>query len=243
MSTAAEPHAAATGSTGAQKSLVALMLALTFSTGVIDATGYLGLDRVFTGNMTGNVVVLGMGIAGWDSLPVIGPLIAFGGFGLGAMAGGRVLRSVASGWHRQSTVVFLGVALLLAIIAVVAATDAHSPGITGQYLITAGLGVAMGAQAATARQIGVKDVTTVVVTSTLAGLAADSPLAGRVAQPWVRRALAVVLISLGALFGAVCVHVQLGIGPGISALITLVVATIGHRATLSGRAAASAVTA
>ncbi|MDX6323371.1 MAG: hypothetical protein QOF52_3229, partial [Propionibacteriaceae bacterium] len=30
-----------------------LMLALTFSTGIIDAVGYLGLDKVFTGNMTG----------------------------------------------------------------------------------------------------------------------------------------------------------------------------------------------
>ena len=33
-----------------------LMLALTFTTGIVDAVGYLGLDRVFTGNMTGNVV-------------------------------------------------------------------------------------------------------------------------------------------------------------------------------------------
>jgi hypothetical protein len=36
------------------------MLALTSSTGiVVDAVGYLGLDQVFTGNMTGNVVVPG----------------------------------------------------------------------------------------------------------------------------------------------------------------------------------------
>ena len=35
-----------------------LMLALAFSTGVIvDAAGWLGLDRVFPGNMTGNVAV------------------------------------------------------------------------------------------------------------------------------------------------------------------------------------------
>jgi uncharacterized membrane protein YoaK (UPF0700 family) len=30
------------------------MLALTFSTGIGDAVGYLSLDRVFTGNMTGS---------------------------------------------------------------------------------------------------------------------------------------------------------------------------------------------
>jgi uncharacterized membrane protein YoaK (UPF0700 family) len=36
-----------------------LMMVLTFTTGIIDAVGYLGLDRVFTANMTGNVVILG----------------------------------------------------------------------------------------------------------------------------------------------------------------------------------------
>ena len=41
-----------------------LMMALTFVTGVVDAVGYLGLDKVFTGNMTGNIVILAMGLAG-----------------------------------------------------------------------------------------------------------------------------------------------------------------------------------
>ena len=43
---------------------LSLMLALTFTTGINDAVGYLGLDKVFTGNMTGNVVILGMALAG-----------------------------------------------------------------------------------------------------------------------------------------------------------------------------------
>ena len=58
-----------------------LMLALTFSTGIIvDAVGYLGLDRVFTGNMTGNVAVPGMAPAGGDDLPIAGPALALAGF-------------------------------------------------------------------------------------------------------------------------------------------------------------------
>jgi len=85
-----------------------LMLALTFSTGVIDAVGYLGLDRVFTGNMTGNVVILGMGLLGVDHLPVIGPLVALACFMGGAVAAGRVLRPIPSGWSGRSTTV-LGV--------------------------------------------------------------------------------------------------------------------------------------
>lgn len=45
------------------------MLVLTFSTGMVDAIGYLGFDKVFTGNMTGNVVILGMGLAGAEDTP------------------------------------------------------------------------------------------------------------------------------------------------------------------------------
>ena len=69
-----------------------LMLALTFSTGVIDAVGYLGLDNVFTGNMTGNVVLLGMAFAGGADLPVLRPALALLFFMLGAALAGRMLR-------------------------------------------------------------------------------------------------------------------------------------------------------
>jgi uncharacterized membrane protein YoaK (UPF0700 family) len=63
-----------------------LMLALTFSTGmIVDAVGYLGLDRVFSGNMTGNAAVAGMAPAGGDDLPIAGPALALAGF-TGALA-------------------------------------------------------------------------------------------------------------------------------------------------------------
>ena len=44
--------------------LARALLVLTFSTGLVDAVSYLGLGRVFTANMTGNIVLLGFGIAG-----------------------------------------------------------------------------------------------------------------------------------------------------------------------------------
>ena len=84
-----------------------LMMALTFSTGIIDAVGYLGLDRVFTGNMTGNVVILGMALLGADGLPIVGPTVALGGFVLGAIVAGRTLRTVPSGWASRSTSLFI----------------------------------------------------------------------------------------------------------------------------------------
>ena len=49
-----------------------LVLVLTFPTGVIDTVRYPGRDRVLTGNVTGNVVILAMAITGAVALPTAG---------------------------------------------------------------------------------------------------------------------------------------------------------------------------
>src|SRR3954469_12825678 len=68
--------------------LARALLVLTFSTGLVDAVSYLGLGRVFAANMTGNVVLLGFGIAGSSGLPVIAPLVSLMAFLAGAVIGG-----------------------------------------------------------------------------------------------------------------------------------------------------------
>lgn len=50
-----------------------LVLALTFATGVVHVVGYLRLDQVFVGNVTGNVVILGMPTVRGTGLSVLGP--------------------------------------------------------------------------------------------------------------------------------------------------------------------------
>jgi uncharacterized membrane protein YoaK (UPF0700 family) len=71
-----------------QHPLARALLVLTFTTGIVDAVSYLGLGRVFTANMTGNIVFLGFGIAGSGGLPVVAPLVSLGSFLLGAGGGG-----------------------------------------------------------------------------------------------------------------------------------------------------------
>jgi len=43
--------------------LARALLVLTFTTGLVDAVSYLGLGRVFTANMTGNIVLAYVPIA------------------------------------------------------------------------------------------------------------------------------------------------------------------------------------
>jgi uncharacterized membrane protein YoaK (UPF0700 family) len=206
---------------------LALMLALTFSTGVIDAVGYLGLDKVFTGNMTGNVVILGMAIAGAEGLPIVGPIIALLAFMVGAAISGRTLRKRPAGWSERNTVLFgiVGVILLAAALTTLLVTDRPE---WVNLTITGTLGLAMGVQAGAARHIGVADVTTVVVTSTIVGLAFDSSLGGGGNTRWIRRALAIALIGVGAGVGALLVHVHLGAGMLLAAVITIVASVLGH---------------
>src|SRR5947199_2057489 len=71
-----------------QHPLARALLVLTFTTGLVDAVSYLGLGRVFTANMTGNVVLLGFGIAGSGGLPVLAPIISLIAFLIGAVVGG-----------------------------------------------------------------------------------------------------------------------------------------------------------
>lgn len=206
-----------------------LMLALTFSTGVVDAVGYLGLDRVFTGNMTGNVVILAMAIADPSSkLPIIGPVIALACFLIGAAIAGRVFKGLKAGWYPRTTVLLSCVAVLLGVAAVFAFVVAQRPEPL-DLAITGAMGLSMGTQAGSARHIGVADVTTVVVTSTLVGLAFDSRFGGgKDKHPWARRAGAILLIGAGAASGALLLHLgTIGFGLLLAALITAVVVVLG----------------
>lgn len=206
-----------------------LMLALTFSTGVLDAVGYLGLDRVFTANMTGNVVILGMALLGGDNLPILGPIVALAGFMTGALISGRTLRLTTSGWNRRTTALLIGVSAVMAVVAALLLSGLNPR--TSETLtvaITGTLAVAMGVQAATARHLNVKDVPTVVVTSTITGLAADSRLGAGTHPFWGRRLAAVGLIMAGAAVGAGFVQFHLGFGVLLTSLLTLGVALLGR---------------
>jgi uncharacterized membrane protein YoaK (UPF0700 family) len=205
-----------------------LMLTLTFSTGVVDAVGYLGLDRVFTGNMTGNVVLLGMAVAGGTSLPIVRPALALVFFMLGAAGAGRALRRAPEGWsHRTSRVLVTLAFGLWALVAFAAVAPVQGNEVYGS-IVTSALALLMGTQAATAKRLKVAEITTVVVTSTITGLASDSRLAGGKSAFWARRALAIALIMLGAVAGAAAVHVHLWLGLAISAALASAVALTGH---------------
>ena len=178
------------------------LLLLTTSTGAIDATSYLALDRVFTGNMTGNVLFLGFAVVGVPGIPFLNNAVALGGFVLGSIVGGRIVgRTHPVGLPLSSSWILAVGAALLGGLGVFWAIVGDLPE-ASLLAVTAILGSVMGAQVSAVKPIGNSDVTTIVVTNTVANLARDSRLAGGSGQRWIPRLLAIVAMGAGAALGA-----------------------------------------
>lgn len=186
------------------------LLVLTVATGAIDAVSYLALDRVFTGNMTGNVLFIGFGLVGVPGIPVLNNLVALLTFMLGAAVAARVTRRRAGSARlpRSSLVLLvIGTVLVLGLsVAWILVGAISTPLMIG---ITGVLALLLGAQAAAVKHIGIRDLSTVVVTMTMVNLSADSRMAGGRGAAWFRRLAAIVTMGLGAL-GSAAVTLQLG---------------------------------
>jgi uncharacterized membrane protein YoaK (UPF0700 family) len=207
-----------------------LLIVLTVVTGLVDAVSYLKLGHVFVANMTGNVVLLGLAVGGISEFSVAVSLTAIGSFLLGALTGGRLGSS--TGEHRGR---FLALATYAQVSAVGAAfvlslaSSDVSGGITAYALVVL-LAFAMGLQNATARRLGVPDLTTTVLTLTFTGLAADSNFAGGTNPNIGRRLLATAAMFIGASLGAVLIlHVSVSAALAVAVALLLFNAIVGYR--------------
>jgi uncharacterized membrane protein YoaK (UPF0700 family) len=178
----------------------ALLVALTFVAGAVDATSYLGLGRVFTANMTGNMILLGLGAGRIQGLDVLRSGTAFLGFAIGAAIGARILGRTASPeiWHRRVTVALGIETVLLGAFAVGwlwMSAEPQRPWLEALIAFSAG---AMGIQSAAAQRLAVASVSTTFVTGTLTSVITQLALFGHPTTGWPLRAGVVLALTLGA---------------------------------------------
>ena len=207
-----------------------VLLAMTAVSGIVDAVSFIALGHVFTANMTGNIVFLGFAIGGVAGLSVWRSLLALAFFMSGAVLGGCMTRTMDAQDPGSTPVHALAVETILLWVA-----SAVSIGFRAPYedhklklaLIIALTAVVMGLRNAVVRKLGVPDLTTTVLTLTVAGIAADSSLAGGDNPRWARRAASVVAMLTGAIAGtsmlAYSMAVPLfvcGVMTGICALVS-----------------------
>jgi uncharacterized membrane protein YoaK (UPF0700 family) len=185
-----------------------LLLLLSVTTGLVDAISVLGLGKVFTANMTGNIVFLGfatVGTPGFRIAPYLAAIIAFLiGAGIAGWTGKAQAGQPLRRWLLLASITEAGSLWIAAVVAIGfdVATQSPEPSL---FAIIALTGLAMGFRNATIRQLKIPDLTTTVLTLTLTGLAADSSVAGGNNPNWQRRIGGVVAIFAGAALGAVLV--------------------------------------
>jgi len=179
--------------------IVFTLYGLTFVTGLIDAVSYLGLGRVFTANMTGNVVFVGFALGGADDVSIVRPSISLAAFAAGSVVGGRMVNfRDRPGAQHLLRAMSIEIALIAA-----AALATFTMEFTGLSLVIVLTAMAMGLRNAVVRKLAVPDFTTTVLTMALTGVAADSRLAGGTAIRQSRRVLMIAVMGAGALIGTV----------------------------------------
>ena len=216
-----------------------LLVVLTITTGLIDAISVLGLGRDFTANMTGNIVFLGFALAGVPGFSPSRSLIGLAAFLAGAVAGGRLGVRLDASRHRWLLIVALVESSLLFAAALVARgyDSTRLVPVAELYTVIALTALAMGVRNATVRRLAIPDLTTTVLTLTLAGLGADSPLAGGSNPRWRRRVASVAAMLGGATVGGLLMlRGGLGLPLVIAGAITLIATVVYAAFPVAGEA-------
>lgn len=190
------------------RALPALLMTLTFTTGLVDALSILGMGQVFTALMTGNVVFVGLSLADAPGFSASRSLWALGAFSIGAALGGRLARAYSVGplrrWLLAAAAVEAGFMFASAAALWMLTTTTTEEATGGALcLVVALTAAAMGLRSATVVPLADPDLKTTVLTLTITALAADSPFARGVGARWQRRVLSVLMLGAGALTGAV----------------------------------------
>jgi uncharacterized membrane protein YoaK (UPF0700 family) len=220
------------------KTIVPALLAMTAVTGLIDAVSFLSLGRVFTANMTGNVVMLAFAAARVPGLSIARSLTALLLFLIGAIFGGRIMaRADATSAIRFATQAFLleNVFLFAASLCAIGYTPDLLEHSFQTFALIALTALAMGTRNAAMRKLGIPDLTTTVLTMTITSIAADSSLAKGNNPRLLRRVSSVLAIFLGAALGAVVIHYSISAALALAATISIVSSALLVRSVRTSR--------
>ncbi|GAA4532354.1 YoaK family protein [Mycobacterium paraffinicum] len=185
-----------------ERSTVAALLLLTFATGLADSISILVLGHVFVANMTGNVIFLGFWLAPRTSIDLTAVVVALPTFVCTTILSGRISRHFADRTLRWITTVLSTEIILLVALAVLAGTGTLRYHDNTKLIMIGVLAVTFGLQHSSARQFGILELSTTVLTSTIVSLGLDSRLAGGTGDRQTLRLGVVLTMCAGAFLGA-----------------------------------------
>jgi len=138
--------------------------------GSIDVMSYYRLGHVFTANMTGNTILLGLSIGQGKLASSLHSLAALAGFFSGALAGALIVENKKKGWSYYITLsvgIECFIIFILALIWFEESTPLQNSTLYISILLSA---VAMGIQSATIRHLNIPGVVTTFITGTITSI-------------------------------------------------------------------------
>jgi len=152
----------------------AMVLVLTWAASGVDAISYLGLGHVFTANMTGNAVLLGLAVGQGQGLAALRSIIALAGFVLGVAIGAMIIeRSPNRGeWPRAATRAVVLECIVLGLFTITWHLPRAAQSGESLYALIALSALAMGIQSAAIRHLKVPGIATTYITGTLTSMVA-----------------------------------------------------------------------
>lgn len=175
------------------------VLSLALASGAVDAFTFLSLGHVFTSNMTGNLVLLGISAAWSQFADAVGSLVALAAFTCGLAAAFRFTRGV-TGWAPRTRLAVAAEAGLLVVLLTGWALSAPRLGL----IATAAF--AMGVQSAVTHRLHTFIGSTTFITGALTTTLARHLTPGT-GQPYGAELVAVLFaLALGATGGTLLVR-------------------------------------
>src|ERR1700742_2635215 len=217
-----------------------LLVGLSFATGIYEAICFLTFGKVFTAAQTGNLVLLGIGVAGTHQ--PAGPnavtvVISLAGFAAGAALAMPILKAfdgdketddkninIFQAWPRRVEIA-LAIALVLQVgflaVWVTTASPAHLA-----YILMALSALAMGMQANAIRSLHVPSISTTAFTATFIDLASGLVTWSLTAHSARRLTASVVGMAAGAFLGDLMLRHAHRYAPVVPVAVTAVVIAI-----------------
>ncbi len=206
-----------------------LLVALTFSSGAIDAISFIALGKVFTAFMTGNLVFLGLRAAGSPGPDVLTVVTSLAAFAVGVFTSTRITGAArGSGMWRSEVTGALGL-VVCAQAALATGWIAVSGQPSGGMLdLLVGLSaLAMGLQSGAVLSLGVTGVFTTAATATLMYLSRELAVESSTAER-VRHASVLVALLAGATAGGVLLEAARTLAPLLPLAVTVLVVAIAY---------------
>lgn len=202
-----------------------LLVCLTLASGAVDAISYLGLGRVFTGVMSGNLILLGLAVGSAAGSEAVRSAVSLVVYVAGVFAASRLVRRSATPriWPVGVTVALVCQAVAQAGLLAGWVGASGRPTHAFEALLVGMSALAMGLQTGAVARLRVSGVTTTYVTGTLTGLIGALALGEGKRRDLARRGVVLVALLAGAVCGAVLLKGARTVAPALPLAVTLLV--------------------